>query len=398
MSKRAVIIDDIDPSINYVGNSWHSDQGSRDSAGNFGPPFEHTLHGTDSSASLSFQFSGTTVKVYGSNNIRNDSGVLDPTWECFIDQQSIGASDPFPYVENNWPFCEKSLSDGPHTLTINGDDPALHYSQGWRPIGTAYMTQTNNTSLELEFTGVSVSLFTWVLSEYTGKPTSGSYAIDGSSPQTFDLNGHSDDNPITSYNQKLFDTPLLTMGRHHLSVVYNGNENTTPLTLEHFVVRNGTLSSSDNKDNIHSPVSANNAPVPTRSLTLATSSIPWPTHIDSVPTKKSIIGDIAGGVVLAVGVIAIVILGFVCLHRRRRSRNYRTFIEPFQLQCVNHASRHQSPLGWGQSHQYFQSKNASHNGLALGRKFGLNSSCNCNVCSNKATPSDGRSPLQYGHA
>ena len=58
--------------------------------------------------------------VFGSNNIRNDSGVLDPTWECFVDNISIGASAPFQFPENNWVFCQQdTLVDGAHVLTVN---------------------------------------------------------------------------------------------------------------------------------------------------------------------------------------------------------------------------------------------------------------------------------------
>lgn len=66
------------------------------------------------------RISGTQVTVVGSNNILNNSGVLDPTWECFIDDISIGATTPFPFPENNWVFCDHaSLLDGPHILTVN---------------------------------------------------------------------------------------------------------------------------------------------------------------------------------------------------------------------------------------------------------------------------------------
>ena len=54
---RWIIVDDVDSQIQYSG-PWSADQGSRDSAGNFGPPYQSTLHGTNSNASLSFAFNG----------------------------------------------------------------------------------------------------------------------------------------------------------------------------------------------------------------------------------------------------------------------------------------------------------------------------------------------------
>ena len=132
--------------------------------------------------------SGTQIKVIGSNNIRNDSGVLDPTWQCFVDNISIGASTPFPYAENNWVFCEQdTLVDGPHILTVNATilksqtfwidniqyvpsasvsldqkavvvdnlDPQLQYGQGWQALGgTANMTTVPGSIFLYNFIGM----------------------------------------------------------------------------------------------------------------------------------------------------------------------------------------------------------------------------------------------------
>jgi len=63
---------------------------------------------------------GTSVSVIGSINLRNDSGVLDPTWECFVDHISIGKTTPYQFANNNWVFCERAvLVDGPHLLIVN---------------------------------------------------------------------------------------------------------------------------------------------------------------------------------------------------------------------------------------------------------------------------------------
>jgi len=205
---RWVIVDDTDSQIQYTG-SWVPDQGSQDSVGNYGPPYRNTMHGTKSNASLSFSFHGerhfffpksssscltdchvpgTQIKVIGSNNIRNDSGVLDPTWQCFVDNVSIDVSKPFQYAENNWPFCSQdSLVDGPHTLTVNATvmksqtfwidniqyipsasvplnqtavvvdslDPQLQYGQGWQALGgVANMTVVPGSIFMYNFIGM----------------------------------------------------------------------------------------------------------------------------------------------------------------------------------------------------------------------------------------------------
>ena len=136
---------------------------------------------------------GTSVRVFGTNNIRNDSGVLDPTWDCFVDNISIGPSTPFQYPENNWVFCSQDkLVDGPHILTVNATvakeqtfwfddiqyapsasvsledaavvvdslDPQLQYGAGWQALGgTANMTTQTNSIFTYDFTGTSRVLF-----------------------------------------------------------------------------------------------------------------------------------------------------------------------------------------------------------------------------------------------
>jgi hypothetical protein len=55
---RYIIVDDVDPTIQYTGSWPLSDQGSQNSVGNFGPAYNSTLHGTTTNASFSFEFSG----------------------------------------------------------------------------------------------------------------------------------------------------------------------------------------------------------------------------------------------------------------------------------------------------------------------------------------------------
>ena len=50
-------------------------------------------------------FSGSEVLVYGTTITTNASGSQDPTWECFIDNTSIGWSPAPPMSVNNWILC-----------------------------------------------------------------------------------------------------------------------------------------------------------------------------------------------------------------------------------------------------------------------------------------------------
>ena len=145
--------------------------------------------------------SGSAVIVYGTSNTTNTSGIQDPTWECFIDNISIGSS-PSSLVklvdnQNNWVLCgagPSEIQDGSHLLTVNAtvskqtfwldqiqyapsanvslnqsllridaSDSAIQYSPGWRfedtPINYAgnmnfSLTQINGSNLIYEFSGL----------------------------------------------------------------------------------------------------------------------------------------------------------------------------------------------------------------------------------------------------
>ena len=136
---------------------------------------------------LLWSFSGAQVIVLGTSITTNISGSQDPTWECFIDNASIGWNTVLINPENNWVLCEDShLPDGPHVLRvqvtvsnqqtfwfdqiqylpffdvsldqsivrIGSTDQAVQYSSGWQPMaGIANYTQTEGSSLTLDFSG-----------------------------------------------------------------------------------------------------------------------------------------------------------------------------------------------------------------------------------------------------
>jgi hypothetical protein len=210
MSHRVIVVDDSDPLFHYTEPDWFQDEGSQDNVGNFGPPFQHTLHGTSSNASFSFSFegqslrtllipiypllihanTGTSIQILGTNNRVNTTNGFDPSWECFLDKISIGATPPFQYPENNWLLCEQlQLVDGPHVVTVNvtqatasgrtfwfddatytpssnvskdrayilvdNVDSDIVYGDGWGPLGaTANFTTRTGTEMRFNFTGV----------------------------------------------------------------------------------------------------------------------------------------------------------------------------------------------------------------------------------------------------
>lgn len=332
---RSIIVDNVDPSIQYIG-PWFLDQGSETNVGNFGPPYQNTLHGVQANASFSFAFNGSQVTVIGTNNIRNDSGVLDPTWQCFVDDISIGASTPFIFPENNWVFCnQNSLVDGPHVLTVNATvlknqtfwfdniqyvpsasvpldqaaivvshlDSQLQYGAGWGELGSiANMTLQNGSTFAFDFIGVSLSWYGFIPQELPISPSSGTYSIDGKTPINFKLNGLPTNTTATTYNQKFFETDQLSATSHTLEVVYQGS-NSTPLTLTDLIIQNGTLSSTS-----------------TSASSLATSTSTG-NSVSATSTAKSStpVGPIVGAVIGGIALILFALLG-AFLFRRRQKR------------------------------------------------------------------------------
>ena len=67
-------------------------------------------------------FLGSAILVYGTSTTTNASGTQDPTWECFIDNTSIGWSPAPSTSENNWILCGSGqFQDGPHLLTVKAN-------------------------------------------------------------------------------------------------------------------------------------------------------------------------------------------------------------------------------------------------------------------------------------
>ncbi|KAG6812612.1 hypothetical protein H0H92_001831 [Tricholoma furcatifolium] len=276
---RQVVVDDSDSQIQYSGEGWFADQGSENDVGNFGPTYENTLHGTkENGDSFSFSFSGSSITVWGTTALTKiDNGTTwDPSWECFVDNVSIGSTAPFQYPENNWVLCgPSSFSDGQHTLTlkvstsgntfwfdyityvpspsvslqssvimVQNTDPDVIYGSGWGALGgTANETSTVGSQVKYH-AGTGLTWYGFIPTEYPHNEAQASYSIDGgSSSTTFTLNGLPA-NSATVYNQAFFSTPSLSAGSHSITVTYNGGAGSaTPFTLGYILLKNVSIPS-----------------------------------------------------------------------------------------------------------------------------------------------------------
>ena len=204
---RRLLVDDTNPNIQYSG-PWFTAQNTQLNTGNLGPPFQNTLHGVNISASFSYsfsgmsrwlvcfialslvfgRFSGSEVIVLGTSITTNASGTQDPTWECFVDNISIGWNlSAGARTENHWVFCQSGLlPDGPHVLSTNvtvlrqqtfwfdqiqyvpssnvpldnstvmidSTDPAVQYSSGWTELdGIVNLTKAAGSTVTFQFFG-----------------------------------------------------------------------------------------------------------------------------------------------------------------------------------------------------------------------------------------------------
>ncbi|KAF9458802.1 hypothetical protein BDZ94DRAFT_1312913 [Collybia nuda] len=236
--KRRIVVDDLDSGqIQYVWPGWFRDYGSHDNDGTWGPPYQHTLYGTKVNGNLTFKFNGTDINVLGTTALVKTSTerIFDPTWECFIDQISIGRTEPFTLTENNWDLCaQHEMADGQHELVINvstAGQAFLFDSIRYTPSPGLRWNLWSRTSL---------SWIGMIPKEYLRNSTSGTYSIDGEASTSFALEGLDPGlaQPENQFNQIFFATPELPAGPHSLSIVYQGGEQYTPLTLDFLYVTN----------------------------------------------------------------------------------------------------------------------------------------------------------------
>ncbi|KAG5644964.1 hypothetical protein DXG03_007334 [Asterophora parasitica] len=344
------MIDDADNRIRYEGSGWVQDiTGSQDEFGTFGATYNHTLHATTFNDSLAFSFQGSSIKVFGSVNLSPTYGnaindaASRPPWECFVDNVSIGTSKLTPYRENNWVLCENNhIGEGPHELTLNitmrrgttfwidylqyspsqeppdksvivvdSNDPALSYDGSWRQTVSGQMMQTTTKGgkAEFNFTGTQLTWVGYIPVELPGNSSSASYAIDGGSPNSFNLYGHPPTDGTSSFNQLFFTTPQLAPGPHSIAVTYNGNAQYTPLTLDYIY-----LTTSPSKIAAGADPSADPSAGFTKPLGA---------------TKRVRVGAIVGGVIGGVAVVILIAFIFFWRARRRKAMSDRASASSF---------------------------------------------------------------------
>lgn len=90
--------------------------------------------------------------------------------------------------------------------------------------------------------------------------TTATYAIDGQSPITFNLNGASSEGTCAQYNQKKFQTDQLFFSSHILDVVYQENSATTLLTLSVLVQNNASSHSPSTNGTSNASFDTTNGP------------------------------------------------------------------------------------------------------------------------------------------
>jgi len=187
--------------------------------------------------------------------------------------------------------------------------------------------------------GVTLAWYGFIPTELPHTATTGTYSIDGQSAMSFPLKGLPATSSITIHNQKFFETATLPYGHHNITVSFQGNEETTPLTLDYLVVQNGTVpegSSTSSSLSGSSPKDAGSSTSPPGS---PPGSSPTGKNAGSNvngTSSKINVGVIAGGIVGAVGLILLVCLLLLCYRRKqRKQQNLRdkeipaTGVEPF---------------------------------------------------------------------
>ncbi|TFK66655.1 hypothetical protein BDN72DRAFT_844045 [Pluteus cervinus] len=337
---RKILIDDISDLVTYS-SGWAEDADTEVKIDIYGPAFNKTIHKTGGagSYSLSFSFQGTGLEVMGISVGTPQNQTRDPALSCTMDQKTFANSTATTNTDltEQWHLCSASgMADTNHTFTLNvasnglparfdymlyvpsadvsmdnktvkvdSTDPGVQYSgTDWSDLkGIANMTQVTGGSATFDFVGRSLQWYGHIPSELPFAPTSGSFAIDGGTPQNFTLQGLVGPSPQSKYNQLLFETPDLTPGTHHLEVAYWGNLATTPLSLDYLLVRNATFTSSSNP-------------------TTGTSSSPGGAPTQSANPKGGLSNGALAGIIVAciftVGFALFFLLFFVL--RRRRSR------------------------------------------------------------------------------
>ena len=184
--------------------------------------------------------------------------------------------------------------------------------------------------------GVSLAWYGFIPNELPHAATTGAYSVDGQSAMSFLLKGLPTTKSNTIYNQKFFETATLPYGHHNITVSFQGNKSTTPLTLDYLVVQTAPEVTSASTSSLGSSLTGKY--VGPSTSTPSGSSLTGKNVGSNMnnTSSKSNAGVIAGGIVGAVGLILLAYLLFLCYRReQRKQQNLRdkdipaTGVEPF---------------------------------------------------------------------
>ncbi|KAF8912159.1 hypothetical protein CPB84DRAFT_1820827 [Gymnopilus junonius] len=357
----SVLVDDTDSGIQYIG-SWFADTGTLDNMGNFGPPYKSTLHGIKSDGSFSYNFQGTQVVITGTVQFPAPSGSnsSNPSWVCTVDGNTI-PSHIYNIVENRLDLCDTDgLSDGTHNITVqatsanqqtfwfdyiqyipsvtvnlaNSDlsipaaDSQINYGPGWEAHSPGQITSQTGSTASFNFTGTSLTWVGFYDNSLSLSPTTATYSIDDQNPIPFNLNGVAAQATGIQYNQILFQTPQLPAGNHTIQVVYQGNNQTAPLSLEILEVQ-GSGGSPNATPTLSGGATSALSDLPT---TQGSSQSGASNSSSSSTSKSSNTGAIIGGVVGGLALLIALLVIFIFLRaRRRRSKAQNSYVtvDPF---------------------------------------------------------------------
>lgn len=329
-----MLVDDKDAGISYSGSWFENSDGF--TVGNWGSPWGGSQHGLNGTGSFSYTFSGTRIRVLGTSAVQSSSSGTDPSWKCMVGDSDIPTSNPWTTQINNWPLCESpEFVPGQHTFTLNTvsqkatfwfdqirylplanmnstltgavsvvvehSDPAVTYTSGsWQDLTTnAKVTSQAGSVMTIKFTGTKLTWVGWTPIGYPTGTSQGTYSIDDGPATTFEIKG-SESDTSNLYNQLLFETPVLSLGKEHtLTVTHNGPS--APLTIDYVIIANGDIILPDGGSSSSEGLDASSAAG---------------AKSGSKPPLPLIIGASVGGVAF----ILLCIFGYILFIRWRRRR------------------------------------------------------------------------------
>ncbi|KAH6902396.1 hypothetical protein BKA70DRAFT_671133 [Coprinopsis sp. MPI-PUGE-AT-0042] len=272
---RRVYVDDDDEGITYHG-PWDVLEDDFADYPNFGLVYrgsQHRLLGE--TGSVTFRFKGTgSIGIYGTSMPLNNSGILDPSHTCELDDDNVPPEQPLRNLPvNTWPLCTTNATyAGDHVLTLSAvsteraffvdqivyipsrdsppdsptvgigpDDPAVEYLEGsWTSDPAAgTLTEQAGAKMSITFTGSSATFIGSVPLDFPAGNSTATYSIDGRPPVTFVVPGLGRNTLLPMFGQSFFKVSNLGSGVHELIVTYNGQA--APLAFDHLRVEDGDI-------------------------------------------------------------------------------------------------------------------------------------------------------------